>query len=52
MSPPLGSSSGGLPTSVEYLSQQGALLPLVYGTMASPLWLELRDSAASQATPS
>ena len=37
---------------VEYLSPQGVLLPLVYGTTASPLWLELRPHSAWQATPS
>ena len=52
MPPPLGGSSGGLPSRVEYLSPQGVLLPLVYGTTASPLWLELRGRSAWQATPS
>ena len=42
----------GLPSLMEYLSPQGALLPQVYGTTASPLWLELRGPAAWQATPS
>ena len=42
----------GLPSRVEYLSPQGVLLPLVYGTTASPLWLELRGRSAWQATPS
>ena len=37
---------------MEYLSPQGVLLPLVYGTTASPLWLELRGRSAGQATPS
>ena len=37
---------------MEYLSPQGVLLPLVYGTTASPLWLELRGRSALQATPS
>ena len=41
-----------LPSRVEYLSPQGVLLPLVYGTTASPLWLELRGHSAWQATPS
>ena len=41
-----------LPSPVEYLSPQGVLLPLVYGTTASPLWLELRGHSAWQATPS
>ena len=36
---------------MEYLSTQGVLLPLVYGTTASPLWLELRGHSAWQATP-
>ena len=52
MPPRLGGSSGGLPSRVEYLSPQGVLLPLVYGTTASPLWLELRDHSAWQVTPS
>ena len=42
----------GLLSRVEYLSQQGVLLPLVYGTTASPLWPELRGHSAWQATPS
>ena len=42
----------GLPSRVEYLSPQGVLLPLVYGTTASPLWLELRGHSAWQVTPS
>ena len=37
---------------MEYLSPQGGLLPLVYGTTASPLWLELRGHSAWQVTPS
>ena len=37
---------------MEYLSPQGVLLPLVYGTTASPLWFELRGHSAWQATPS
>ena len=37
---------------MEYLSPQGVLFPLVYGTAASPLWPELRGRPASQATPS
>ena len=41
----------GLRSRVEYLSPQGVLLPLVYGTTASPLWLELRGHSAWQATP-
>ena len=52
MPPPLGGSSGGLPSRVEYLSPQGVLLPLVYGTTASALWLELRGHSAWQVTPS
>ena len=42
----------GLPSRVEYLSPQGVLLPLVYGTTASPLWFELRGNSAWQVTPS
>ena len=41
----------GLTSRVEYLSTQGVLLPLVYGTTTSPLWLELRGLSAWQATP-
>ena len=37
---------------MEYLSPQGVLLPLVYGTTASPLWLELRGHSAWQVSPS
>ena len=42
----------GLPSRVDYLSAQGVLLPLVYGTTASPLWLQLRGLSAWHATPS
>ena len=52
MPPPLGGSSGGLLSRVEYLSPQGVLLPLVYGTTASSLWLELQGHSAWQVTPS
>ena len=52
MPPPLGGSSGGLPSRVEYLSSQGILVPRVYGTIALPLLLELRGRFAWQATPS
>ena len=41
-----------LPSRVEYLSPPGVLLPRVYGTIASPLWLELRDRNAWQVTRS
>ena len=34
------------------VSPQGVLLPLVYGTTASPLWLELRGHSTWQVTPS
>ena len=50
--PSFGRQLLGLPSRVEYLSPQGVLLPLVYGTTASPLWLELRSHSAWQATPS
>ena len=40
--PSFGRQLWGLPSRVEYFSPQGVLLPLVYGTTASPLWLELR----------
>ena len=42
----------GLPSHVEYLSPRGVLLPLVYGTTASLLWLELRGLSAWKGTPS
>ena len=51
MAPPLGGSSGGLPSRLGYLSLQGVLLPRVYGTIASPPWLELRGLSALQALP-
>ena len=50
--PSLGRQLWGLPSRVEYLSPQGVLLPLVYGTTASSLWFELRGLSAWQATPS
>ena len=50
--PCFGRQLWGLPSRVEYLSPQGVLLPLVYSTTASPLWLELRGHSAWQATPS
>ena len=50
--PSFGRQLSGLTSRVEYLSPQGVLLPLVYGTTASPLWLELRGQPAWQATPS
>ena len=50
--PSFGRQLWGLPSRVEYLSPQGVLLPLVYGTTASPLWLELRGHSAWGATPS
>ena len=50
--PSFGRQLWGLPSRVEYLSPQGVLYPLVYGTTASPLWLELRGHSAWQATPS
>ena len=50
--PSFGRQLWGLPSRAEYLSRQGVLLPLVYGTTASPLWLELRGRSAGQATPS
>ena len=52
MPPPLNSSSEGLRRCLEYVSPQGVLLPRVYGTFTSPLWLELRGLSALQATPS
>ena len=50
--PSFGRQLWGLPSRLEYLSPQGVLLPLVYGTTASLLWLELRSHSAWQATPS
>ena len=50
--PSFGRQLRGLPSRVEYLSPQGALLTVVYSTTASPLWLELRGLSAWQATPS
>ena len=50
--PSFGRQLWGLPSRVVYLSPQGVLLPLVYGTTASTLWLELRGHSAWQATPS
>ena len=50
--PSLGRQLWGLPSRVGYLSPQGVLLPVVYGTTASFLWLELRGLSAGQATPS
>ena len=50
--PSCGRQLCGLPSPMEYLSPPGVLLPRVYGTTASPPWLELRGPAAWQATPS
>ena len=50
--PSFGRHLWGLLSRVEYLSPQGVLLPLVYGTTTSPLWLELRGLSAWQVTPS
>ena len=50
--PSFGRQLLGLPSCVEYLSPQGILLLLVYGTTASPLCPELRGHSAWQATPS
>ena len=50
--PSFGRQLWGLPSCVEYLSSQGVMLPLVYGTTASALWLELRGHSAWQVTPS
>ena len=50
--PTFGRQLWGLPSRVEYLSPQGVLLPPVYRTTASPLWLELRGHSAWQGTPS
>ena len=50
--PSFGRQLSGLPDREEYLSPQGVLLPLVYGTTASLLWLELRGLSAWQATSS
>ena len=50
--PSFGRQLWGLPSRLEYLSPQGVLLPPVYGTTTSPLWLELWGLSAWQATPS
>ena len=50
--PSFGRQLSGLPSRVEYLSPQGVMLPLVYGTTTSLFWLELRGLSAWQATPS
>ena len=50
--PSFGRQLWGLPSRVDYLSPQRVLIPLVYGTTASPLSLELRGLSAWQATPS
>ena len=50
--PSFGRQLWGLPSRSEYLSPQGVLFPRVYGTIASPLLLELRGLSAWQATPS
>ena len=50
--PSCGRQLWGLPSHMEYLSQQRVLLPRVYGTTNSPLWLDLRSPAAWQATSS
>ena len=50
--PSFGWQLWGLPSRVDYLSPQWVLLPLVYGTTASPLWLELPGRSAWQETPS
>ena len=50
--PSFGRQLWGLPSRVEYLSPQGVLLPLVYSTTTSSLWLELPGRSACQATPS
>ena len=52
MSAHSGGSSWGLLSRVEYLSPQAILLLLVYGTTPSPLWIELRNPAGWQVTPS
>ena len=50
--PSFGRQLWGLPSRVEYLLPQGVLLPLVYSTTTSLLWLELRGLSVWQATPS
>ena len=50
--PSFGRQLWGLPSCVEYLSPQEVLLPLVYRTTASSLWLELRGLSTWQETPS
>ena len=50
--PSFGRQLWGLLSRVGYLSPQGVLLPLVYGTTASLLWFEWRGHSASQVAPS
>ena len=50
--PSFGRQPWGLPSRVGYISPQVVLLPLVYGTTALPLWLELWGHSAWQATAS
>ena len=50
--PSFGRQLWGLPSLVEYLSQQRVLLSLVCGTTTSSLLLDLRGLSAWQATPS
>ena len=50
--PSSGRQLWGLTSRMEYLSPQGALLPRVYSTTASALWLKLRGPAVWQAAPS
>ena len=50
--PSFGRQLWGLPSLMGYHSPQGVLGPLVSGTTASPLWLELSGLPAWQATPS
>ena len=48
--PSFGRQLWGLPSRVEYLSPQGVLLPVVYGTTASPLWLDQWPWSTAPAT--
>ena len=49
--PSCGRQLWGLPSRIEYLSPQGVLLPRVYGTTASPLWLESQGPGCLAGNP-
>ena len=49
--PSCGRQLWGLPSSVEYRSPHGVLLPRVYGRIASRMWLELRAPLLGRRPP-